>query len=108
MQAQNKDKHYQITCNDDITKIYYVFGCKQPITNLSIQNMENILLNLSVKMNGYSGDWRAAIDEAYTLSKLLNVGCILKYANQYSFKILPTMTQDEINKIKEIEIVIAL
>jgi hypothetical protein len=32
---------------------------------------------LSVVMDGYHGDWRAAIDEAYELSKKLNIGCSL-------------------------------
>ncbi len=70
--------------------------------------MENILLNLTVKMDGYHGDWRKAIDEAYILSKQLNIGCSLGYANQYSFKIRPTMTQEEIDKIKETKIVIGV
>lgn len=70
--------------------------------------MENIFLNLSVKMDGYFGDYKSAIDEAYTLSKQLNIGCSLNYANQYSFKILPTMTQEDIDKIKETKIVIGL
>jgi len=50
--------------------------------------MENILLNLSVKMDGYHGDWRKIIDEAYILSKKLNIGCLLNYANQYTFTIV--------------------
>jgi len=62
--------------------------------------MENILLNLTVKMNGRHGDWRTAIDEAYTLSKQLNIGCSLNYKDQYSFKIRPTMTQEDIDKLK--------
>lgn len=70
--------------------------------------MENIFLNLSVKMNGYFGDYKTAIDEAYILAKQLNIGCSLNYANQYSFKILPTMTQDDIDKLKEAKIVIGL
>lgn len=70
--------------------------------------MENILLNLSVKMDGYSGDWKTAIDEAYILSKQLNVSCLLNYANQYSFKIHPTTTQVDIDKMKESKIVIGI
>jgi hypothetical protein len=70
--------------------------------------MENIFLNLSVKMEGYFGEWRKAIDEAYILSKQLNIGCSLNYANQYSFKILPTMTSDDIDKLKEAKIIIGL
>jgi len=70
--------------------------------------MENIFLNLSVKMNGYFGDYNSAIDEAYILSQQLNIGCSLNYANQYSFKILPTMTQEDIDKMKETRIVIGL
>ncbi len=70
--------------------------------------MENIFLNLSVKMNGYFGDYKSAIDEAYLLSKQLNIGCLLNYANQYSFKILPTMAQEDIDKMKEARIVIGL
>lgn len=70
--------------------------------------MENILLNLSVKMNGHFGDKNAAIDEAYFLAVLLNIGCLLNYANQHSFKILPTMTQEDINKMKEQKIAIGL
>lgn len=65
--------------------------------------MENILLNLTVK---YSGDYKTAIDEAYILSKKLNIGCLLRYANQYSFTILPTMTQEDIDKIKDVKIII--
>ena len=42
--------------------------------------MENILLKLSVKMDGYFGDWKTAIDEAYILSKQLNISCSLNYA----------------------------
>ena len=59
-------------------------------------------------MNGYFGDYKSAIDEAYILAKQLNIGCSLNYANQYSFKILPTMTQDDIDKLKETKIVIGL
>ena len=70
--------------------------------------MENILLNLSVKMNGYFGDWRTSIDEAYELSKKIGVSCSLDYANQYLFKIHPTMTEDDISKLKETKVVIGL
>ena len=70
--------------------------------------MENILLNLSVKMDGYFGDWRTAIDEAYTLSKQLNISCSLNYSNQYVFKIHPTMDQSDIDKLKETDLVIGL
>lgn len=70
--------------------------------------MGNILLNLSVKMNGYHGDWRVAIDEAYELSKRLNVGCRVNYTNQYLFNIYPTMTQEEIDTLKSTKIVIAV
>lgn len=70
--------------------------------------MENILLNLSVKMDGHYGDWRTAIDEAYELSKKLNVGCSLNYTNQYLFKIHPTMTQEDVDKLKETRVVIGL
>jgi hypothetical protein len=72
--------------------------------------MENIFLNLSVKRNKHIlfGDYKTAIDEAYILSKQLNICCLLNYANQYSFEILPTMTQVEIDKMKETEIVIAM
>lgn len=70
--------------------------------------MENILLNLSVKLDGYLGDYKSAIDEAYILAKQLNVGCLLNYKKQYSFKILPTMTQDDIDKLKETKIAIGL
>lgn len=41
--------------------------------------MENIFLNLSVKTNGYFGDYKSAIDEAYILAKQLNIGCSLNY-----------------------------
>ena len=70
--------------------------------------MENILLNLSVKMDGYFGDWKTAIDEAYTLSKKLGVSCSLNYTNQYLFKIHPTMTEEDISKLKETKVVIGL
>jgi hypothetical protein len=70
--------------------------------------MENILLNLNVKMNGYFGDWQSAIDEAYELSKKLNVGCRLNYSGQYVFKIFPTTTEDDIVKMKATRIVIGL
>ena len=70
--------------------------------------MENILLNLSVKMDGYFGDWRKAIDEAYELSKKLGVSCSLNYTNQYLFKIHPTMTEEDIDKLKETKVVIGL
>lgn len=70
--------------------------------------MENILLNLSVKMDGYFGDWETAIDEAYALAKKLNVGCSLNYANQYKFIIYPTMSESDIDKLKETEVVIGL
>ena len=70
--------------------------------------MENIFLNLSVKMDGYFGDWKKAIDEAYALSKQLNIGCSLNYDNQFYFKILPTMSQEYINKLKETNIIIGL
>lgn len=70
--------------------------------------MENILLNLTVKTEGRSGDWRTAIDEAYGLSKQLNIGCLLNYLNQYQFRINPTMTQEDIDDLKNIKIVIGL
>ena len=59
-------------------------------------------------MDGYFGDWKAAIDEAYALSKKLNVGCSLNYASQYSFRIYPTMSEDDIDKLKETKVVIGL
>ena len=70
--------------------------------------MDNILLNLSVKLDGRFGDYRTAIDEAYVLSKQLNVGCLLDYTNQYTFKILPTMTQEDIDEMKKSFIIIGL
>lgn len=70
--------------------------------------MENIVLNLSVKVNGYFGDWQSAIDESYILSKKLNISCCLNYINQYSFIIEPSMTQNDINNLKERKIVIGL
>jgi hypothetical protein len=70
--------------------------------------MKNIVLNLSVVMDGYHGDWRTAIDEAYELSKKLNIGCSLNYTNQYLFKIYPTMEQADIDKLKETRVVIGL
>ena len=70
--------------------------------------MENLLLNLSVKMDGYSGDWKSAIDESYILAKKLNIGCSLSYANKYLFKILPKMTQKDIDKMKEAKIIIGI
>jgi hypothetical protein len=70
--------------------------------------MKNIILNLSVVMDGYHGDWRTAIDEAYELSKKLNIGCSLNYTNQYLFKIYPTMEQSDIDKLKETRVVIGL
>ena len=72
------------------------------------RKMENLLLNLSVKMDGYFGDWKTAIDEAYTLAKKLNIGCSLNYANQYNFIIYPTMSEIDINKLKETRVVIGL
>lgn len=69
----------------------------------------NILLNLEVrKKSRYSGDWRAAIDEAYDLSKELGMGCSLNFLDQYSFTILPTMSQEEVDKLKEQRIVIGM
>lgn len=59
-------------------------------------------------MEGYFGDWKTAIDEAYTLSKKLGVICSLNYTNQYLFKIQPTMTEEDINKLKETDVVIGL
>jgi hypothetical protein len=70
--------------------------------------MKNIALNLSVEMSGYFGDWKKAIDEAYTLSKKMGINCSLNYTNQYVFKIYPNMTQEEIDKLKETEVVIGL
>ena len=69
---------------------------------------ENILLNLSVNMGGHSGNWKVAIDEAYSFSKQLNISCALNYANQWSFKIRPTMTQEDIDKLKETRIIIGV
>ena len=65
-------------------------------------------MNLSVKMDGHFGDWKNAIDEAYTLSKKLNIGCSLNYANQYLFRIYPTMSEEDIDKLKETKVVIGL
>jgi hypothetical protein len=62
--------------------------------------MQNILLNLSVKMEGYFGDWRKEIDESYELSKRLGVGCSLDYDGQYLFKITPEMSKEDIEKLK--------
>ncbi|MBK7362916.1 MAG: hypothetical protein IPJ01_11510 [Micavibrio sp.] len=59
-------------------------------------------------MNGYVGDYKTAIDEAYILAKQLNIGCLLNYANQYSFKIEPTMTQEYIDEMKKSKIIIGL
>jgi len=70
--------------------------------------VENILLNLSVKLDGRFGDYRTAIGEAYALSKQLNIGCSLNYANQYTFKILPSMTQEDIDVMKKTFIIIGL
>jgi hypothetical protein len=70
--------------------------------------MENILLNLSVKLDGRFGDYKTAIDEAYALSKQLNIGCSLNYTNQYTFKILPSMTQEDIDVMKKTSIIIGL
>lgn len=70
--------------------------------------MENVLLNLSVKMDGYFGDWRKAIDETWILSKQLNVGCSLNYTNQYLFKIYPNMSQEDIEKLKETKVIVGL
>lgn len=64
---------------------------------------KNILLNLQV-----NGDWKDAIDEAYELSKELNIGCVLNYVDQYRFIILPTHSQEEINQLKTTRVVIGL
>ena len=70
---------------------------------------KNILLNISVKKTSdYFGDWRSAIDEAYSLAKELNIGCALNYVNQYQFTILPTMTQEEIDQLKNKRVVIGV
>jgi hypothetical protein len=84
--------------------------CEDIIENKKSANwaMENILLNLSVKLNGRVGDYKTAIDEAYILSKQLNIGCTLNYANQYTFKILPSMTQEDIEVSKNTYIIIGL
>ena len=70
--------------------------------------MENILLNLTVRKDGRFGDWKTAIDEAYALSKKLGVGCSLSYNNQYLFRICPTMTEEDIDRLKEKKVVIGL
>ena len=70
--------------------------------------MENIILNVSVKLDGYFGDWKTAIDETYELSKKLNIICSLNYANSISFKIHPKMTQEDIDILKATEVVVAL
>lgn len=70
--------------------------------------MDNILLKLSVRMDGYFGDWKKAIDESYELSKKFGIGCSLNYSNQYIFEIYPTMEQEDINKLKETQVVIGL
>lgn len=70
---------------------------------------ENILLNLSVNQKyGRTGDWKAAVDEAFELSKQLNIGCILIYANQYSITLIPNMTQEEIDEIKSQKFIIGV
>ena len=71
--------------------------------------MENILLNLSVKTQGrYSGNLKAAIDEAYELSKNMRIGVSLQYINRYVFIIRPEMTQAEINELKEKRMIIGV
>lgn len=71
--------------------------------------MTNILLNLTVNTNNNIGYWRKAIDEAYELSKKLNIACKINYANnQYVFLISPTMSQHDIDKLKETKVVIGL
>lgn len=70
--------------------------------------MEKILLNLSVKMDGYFGDYKTAIDEAFILAKKFDIGCYLNYTNQYTFKILPSMTKEDIENLKEQRVVIGL
>ncbi len=69
----------------------------------------NILLNLSVLVEKRGlEDYKSAIDEAYSLSKELNIGCSLNYLNQYRFVIKPTMTQEEIDEMKNQRLIIGL
>lgn len=69
----------------------------------------NILLPLEVTRHSrYHGDWKAAIDEAWNLSKQMDVGVMLNYVNQYAFKILPTMTQADIDELKTTQIIIGV
>lgn len=70
--------------------------------------MENILLNVQVKMDGFNSNLKSAIDETYEFSKKMNIGCILNYANQYKITILPSMSQEEIETIKNIQRIIGL
>lgn len=75
----------------------------------SIKMRESILLNLEVvRTTRYYGDVNSAIDEAYELSKELKMGCRLNYVDQYVFTILPTMTQEEIEELKNRKLVIGL
>lgn len=67
--------------------------------------MKEILLKLSLSIDK---DVSKGIDEAYELSKRLNIGCSLNCFNQYLFTIKPDMTQEDIDKLKNINIVRAL
>ena len=69
----------------------------------------NILLELKVKNTSrYRGDYKSAIDEAYELSKEMNIGVNLNYLNQYLFTILPTMTIQEIIELKKTKVIIGV
>ena len=62
-------------------------------------------MNAAIRMDvfledGYRGDWRAAIDEAYAACLRLNTPIKLVYANQKSFLLKPDMSVDDVEKLK--------
>ena len=67
------------------------------------------MLNLEVvRTSKYFGDRKAAIDEAYSLSKELNLKCCLNYVDQYTFIISPDMSEEDIEILKNRKIVIGI
>ncbi len=69
----------------------------------------NSALQMSVIRDGYKyKDRRAAIAEAWELSKKLGVAVDLSYAGQYVFRVFPDSTQEQITEMQNAQVVIGV
>ena len=72
-----------------------------------------MIKNIALQVNVFSedtifGDLMAALEEAYCLSKQLNIPIQVNYANQCKFTIKPDMDVADIEKLKKTKVFIEL